>query len=183
MKKHSIFKNINKINCQFSDCKTYRWSFDLEISLNKKEIIFVGLNPSLSNQKFLDNTTKKILKICNNYNYGKIIFINLFALISISPKNLREHYDPIGFLNDRIIDLNLRNWSNSINCDLWLGWGNNGRIFNRDMEFYKILKNHILLKMKRFPRFQRPLFIRKTKQNNPIHPLYCSDNSKLKELI
>ena len=52
-----------EINCSISANKLYRWSLSYEISKSTKEIIFIGLNPSLSDEVFLDNTTKKIIKI------------------------------------------------------------------------------------------------------------------------
>jgi len=176
--------NITKLkiidcNCFFSDCQSYRWSIDLKISLSKKEIIFVGLNPSKSNHAFLDNTTKKIIKICNKYNYGNIKLINLFGLVSTSPKLLQVHNDPIGFLNNKVIENNINYWSKTINCDLWIGWGNKGTLFNRDVQVYKIIKKYIFLKKKKFSRNTKPLHINKTIFNNPMHPLYCPDNSKL----
>lgn len=177
-------RNFSKLkiidcNCFFSNCKSYRWSLNLKISLIKKEIIFIGLNPSNSSQTFLDNTTKKIIKICDKYNYGKIKLINLFGLVSTSPKLLRMHNDPIGFLNNKVIEYNINYWSKSMNCDLWIGWGNKGTLFDRDIQVYKIIKKYISLKKKNLIRNTNPLIINKTKLNNPIHPLYCPDNSKL----
>ncbi len=169
-------------NCFFSDCRSYRWSLDLKISLKKKEIIFIGLNPSKSNKTFLDNTTKKIIKICNKYNYGKIKLINLFGLVSTSPNLLQKHYDPIGFLNNKVIENNLKYWSKSINCDIWIGWGNKGTLFDRDIQVYTIIKKYISFKKKTFARNTELLLISKTKYNNPKHPLYCPDNSKLLKL-
>tara|TARA_Y100001978_G_scaffold81625_1_gene73134 strand:+ start:78 stop:548 length:471 start_codon:yes stop_codon:yes gene_type:complete len=151
----------------------------LKISLKKKEIIFMGLNPSITNEYLLDNTTKKIIKICDKYNYGKIRLINLFGLISPSPKLLQNHADPIGFLNNKVIENNINYWSKSINCDLWIGWGNKGTLFNRDIQVYEIIKKYIFIKNKKFSRNINPLLINKTKYNNPIHPLYCPNDSKL----
>ena len=169
-------------NCFFSDCNSYRWSLDLKISLNKKEIIFIGLNPSKTNETFLDNTTKKIIKICNKYNYGNIKLINLFGLISTSPKLLQRHNDPIGFLNNKVIEHSINYWSKSLNCDLWIGWGNKGKLYDRDIQVYKIIKKYISYKNKNFSRNSKPLIINKTKYNNPVHPLYCPDKSKLFKL-
>ena len=173
---------IIKCDCFFSDCKSYRWTLDLNISFKNKEIIFIGLNPSISNEYLLDNTTKKIIKICDKYNYGKIKLINLFGLISPSPKLLRKHKDPVGFLNNFVVEYSLKHWSQSIDCDLWLGWGNKGNIFERDIQVYKIIKKYISIKKKNFCKYEKPLIIKKTKSNHPIHPLYCPDNSKLLKL-
>ena len=172
-------KKIIGWSCFFSACKYYRWSLELEISLKKKEIIFIGLNPSISNEYLLDNTTKKIINICDKYNYGKIKLINLFGLISPSPKLLKTHADPVGFLNNKVIENNIKYWSKSINCDLWIGWGNKGKLFNRDNQVYKIIKKYISFKEKKFSKDTKPLLIKMTKYNNPMHPLYCPNNSKL----
>ena len=182
MKSKSVrnFTKLKKIidcDCYFSDCMSYRWTLDLKISFNEKEIIFIGLNPSLSNENLLDNTTKKIIKICDKYNYGKIKLINLFGLISSSPKLLITHKDPVGFLNNRVIENSLNYWSKSINCDLWLGWGNKGNLFDRDTQVYTVIKKYISIKNKNFSNNEKPMIINKTKKNNPKHPLYCPDNS------
>ena len=174
-------KNIIGWNCFFSDCKFYRWLLELDISLKKKEIIFIGLNPSISNAYLLDNTTKKIINICDKYNYGKIKLINLFGLISTCPKVLKTHRDPVGFLNNKVIENNINYWSKSINCDLWIGWGNKGKLYNRDIQVYKIIKKYISIKKKKFSKNTNPLLINKTKCNNPRHPLYCPNNAKLLE--
>ena len=77
-----------KKSCNISTCGRYRWTLDLEISEESKQIIFIGLNPSLSSETFTDNTTKKIINISKKYSYGKVKIINLFGLISTSPKSL-----------------------------------------------------------------------------------------------
>ena len=168
----------NKRKCFLSKCKLYRWLLEFEISNNQKELIFIGLNPSLSNNKFTDNTTKKIIKISSFHKYGKLKIINLFALISKNPENLKTHKDPIGLHNNRFIKSSFRYWSVNINCDLWLGWGNKGKLFSRNDDVLKILAKYKKLKHERFLDSYEPLIIRKTKNDNPIHPLYCLDNSK-----
>tara|TARA_B100000212_G_scaffold144551_1_gene108697 strand:- start:524 stop:1048 length:525 start_codon:yes stop_codon:yes gene_type:complete len=170
---------MNKSQCCLSECRQYRWILEFQISNNHKEVIFIGLNPSLSDNKFIDNTTKKIIKISSFHKYGKIKIINLFALISKNPENLKTHKDPIGFYNDLYIKSSLRYWSGNIDCDLWLGWGNKGILFSRNEQVLKILAKYKNFKKQQFLNSYEPLIIRKTKSNNPIHPLYCLDNSKL----
>jgi len=169
--------------CFLSECKVYRWILEIQISKNPKELVFIGLNPSLSDNKFTDNTTKKIIKISSFNKYGKLKIINLFALISKNPENLKTHKDPVGFLNNQFIKSTLRYWSENIDCDLWLGWGNKGKLFSRNEKVLKILEKYKKLKRKRFLDSYGPLIIKKTKHNNPIHPLYCCDNSKFIQYI
>ena len=141
---------LNKRQCSLSECRQYRWILEFEISKNQKELIFIGLNPSLSDNKFTDNTTKKIIKISSFHKYGKIKIINLFALISKNPENLTTHKDPVGFYNDQLIKSSLRDWSKNIDCDLWLGWGNKGKLFSRNKEVLNIIDKYKNLKKKDF---------------------------------
>ena len=170
-----------KINCSISKCKEYRWSLDLDISDIDKKLIFIGLNPSLSNSYFLDNTTKKIIKISDKNNYGKVTIINLFGLISKDPKLLFRHKDPIGKINNKVIKQCMKIWSADFQCNLWLGWGNNGFLLNRNKVIYELINKYYYLKKNNFMNPVGPLLIKKTKFNNPIHPLYCSNNSYLRE--
>ena len=169
---------VNARRCLLSKCKLYRWILEFTSSNNQKELIFIGLNPSLSDNIFTDNTTKKIIKISSFNNYGKLKIINLFALITKNPKNLIKHKDPVGFYNNRFIQSSLRYWSENIDCDLWLGWGNKGKLFSRNEHVLNILYKYQKLKQKKFLDSFDPLIIRKTKYHNPIHPLYCLDNSQ-----
>ena len=174
---------ITSRKCLLSECRLYRWILEFQISNYQKELVFIGLNPSLSDNKFTDNTTKKIIKISTFNKYGKLKIINLFALISKNPENLKTHNNPIGLLNNQFIKSSFKYWSENINCDLWLGWGNKGKLFSRNEQVLKILEKYKKLKQKRFLDFYEPLIIRKTKYNNPIHPLYCCDNSKFIKYI
>ena len=170
-----------QINCSISKCNKYRWSLDIDISDIDRKLIFIGLNPSLSNSYFLDNTTKKIIKISDKNNYGKVKIINLFGLISKDPKLLFLHEDPIGNINNKIIKESIQFWSLDFNCNIWLGWGNNGYLLNRNKVVYEILKKYFYLKKNIFKNPLGPLLIKKTKSNNPMHPLYCRNNSNLYE--
>ena len=133
-------------NCLISANKLYRWSLSYKISKSTKEIIFIGLNPSFSDEVFLDNTTKKIIKISKNNNYGKVKLINLFALISSKPEKLFNHKNPVGYLNNNHIYKNLKHWSEDKNCDLWLGWGNKGKFLNRNKKIAKKIMQYNLIR-------------------------------------
>ena len=173
-------KNLSlERNCLISKNQKYRWSLSYEISASKKEIIFIGLNPSLSDSILIDNTTRKIIKICKKYNYGKLKILNLFALISSNPKKLFTHNKPVGNLNNKFLYENLKYWSENENCHLWLGWGNKGIFLDRNKKVLKGIINFYSIKKDNFKTPLGPLFIKKTIKNNPIHPLYCSDNSAL----
>ena len=172
-----------QIKISRSKCENYRWTLDLNLSDNDYKLIFIGLNPSLSNPYFLDNTTKKIIHISETNNYGKLKIINLFAIISKDPKILFLHENPIGINNDIVIKQSLKFWSENCKCNLWLGWGNNGAFLERNKYVYKLTKKYFHIKKNNFKNSLAPLLIRKTKLNHPIHPLYCRNNSNLVEDI
>ncbi len=172
---------MTKISCFISQCQRYRWELNLNISESNKKLIFIGLNPSLSDTNYLDNTTKKIIRISKNHNYGNVKIINLFGLISKDPKILFHHKNPIGIHANKTIIDSLNYWSSDIKCHIWMGWGNNGYLFNRNKYVYRLLKQYFCLKRNIFINPLGPLLIKKTKLNNPIHPLYCKDNSKLNQ--
>jgi len=167
-------------NCLISANKIYRWSLSYKISKSTKEIIFIGLNPSLSDEVFLDNTTKKIIKISKNNNYGKVKLINLFALISSKPEKLFKHKNPVGYLNNNHIYKNLKHRSEDKKSDICIGWGNKGKFLNRNKKIVKKIMQYDLIRNNNFDNPLGPLFIKKTIKDNPIHPLYCSDDSILK---
>ncbi len=170
-----------QINSSRSKCHTYRWTLDLDFSDKDNKLIFIGLNPSLSDSYFLDNTTKKILHIAQRNNYGKVKIINLFGIISKDPRILFLHENPIGNQNNKVIEESIKFWSENVKCNLWLGWGNNGIYLNRNKYVYKLIKKYFDLKKNNFKNTFGPLLLRKTKFNHPMHPLYCSNNSALIE--
>ena len=176
-------EKLIQIKSSTSNCENYRWTLDLNLSDNEYKLIFIGLNPSLSNSYFLDNTTKKIIHITEKNNYGKLTIINLFAVISKDPKILFSHEDPVGTHNDMVIKKSIKFWSQNFKCNLWLGWGNNGTFLERNKYAYKLIRKHFNSKKSNFKSSLGPLLIRKTKLNQPMHPLYCRNNSNLIEDI
>ena len=61
-----------------------------------------------------------------------------------------------------------------------MGWGNNGAFLNRNKKILKKIMKSYSIKKYNFVNPLGPLFIKKTKKENPIHPLYCPDDSILK---
>ena len=86
----------------------------------------------------------------------------------------------MGHLNNNHINKNLKHWSENKNCDLWLGWGNKGKFLNRNKRISKKIMQYNSIRKNNFDNPLGPLLIKKTIKDNPIHPLYCSDNSILK---
>ena len=107
----------------------------------KKTVIFIGVNPSKANTLKNDRTIIRIINFCSKWNYKNIYVINLFGLISRSPSQLTKSIDPVGKNNDLITLKALEFWRKNINCDLWLGWGDKGQLYRRDLVVLKLIKN------------------------------------------
>ena len=166
--------------CLFSDCKSYRWILKRELLSGKKNLVFIGLNPSKANSFNNDMTLIRIMNFCSRWNYKNIYVINLFGLISKSPIQLSKSKDPIGVNNELVTLISLLFWRENINCDLWLGWGDKGQLNGRDLEVLKIIKNLSNFNSKENNLCKRVLSLGLTKRGNPRHPLYMPNESFLR---
>ena len=166
--------------CLFSKCRFYRWILKRELSIGKKSLIFVGLNPSKANSFNNDRTLVRIINFCSRWDYDNLYVINLFGLISKSPSQLLKSKDPIGRNNDLITLITLQFWRKNINCDLWLGWGDKGQLSGRDHEVLKVIKKLSNLKSNENNYSKRILSLGLSKKGNPRHPLYMPNESFLR---
>ena len=164
----------------FSECRSYRWILKRELLSGKKTVVFIGLNPSKADSVNNDRTLVRIVNFCSRWNYKNIYIINLFGLISKSPLLLSNSKDPIGEKNDLITLKLLEFWSQNINCDLWLGWGDKGNLYSRDRVILKLIKKLSNLKSNENNHSKRILSLGVSKKGNPRHPLYLPKESFLK---
>ena len=158
-----------KSSAKFSNCKEYRWNLTRYINNSKKELIFIGLNPSLADATKNDPTLKRLLGFAEQWGYGSLIVINLFGRVCSSPKLLALFKDPVGSKNDYELNKKIKYWSNNKSCDLWIGWGVNGKLMKRNEK--------ILRKIKKSPK--DPYVLGLTKEKHPLHPLYISKKQTL----
>ena len=91
-------------SCLISTNKEYRWSLSFKINKSKKEIIFIGLNPSLSDLNYIDNTTRKIIKICKGKYSSAEIFINLVNIRRFNIQVFGPGLEKNGYLTVSPID-------------------------------------------------------------------------------
>ena len=150
---------VNK-NAIFSDCRKYRYALSRTWNGKKKTILFIGLNPSTANEKIDDPTIRRCINYAQNWGYGSLLMVNLFAYRATLPSELKNVKNPIGNDNDlHIIELSKK-------ADIAVAaWGNEGTLLNRDKEVKKILPNLMCLKI--------------NKSGQPSHPLYQKKDLKL----
>ena len=166
--------------CLFSECRSYRWILKRQLRSGKKTVVFIGLNPSKANSVNNDRTLIRIVNFCSRWNYKNIYVINLFGLISKSPSKLSKSLDPVGKNNDLITLNALEFWRKNINCDLWLGWGEKGKLYRRDREVLKLIRNFSNSKSNEDNQSKRILSLGFSKNGSPRHPLYMPNESFLK---
>ena len=166
--------------CLFSKCRSYRWILKRELISGQKSIVFIGLNPSKASSVNNDRTLIRIVNFCSRWNYKNIYVINLFGLISKSPSNLSKSLDPVGTNNDLITLNALEFWRKNINCDLWLGWGEKGKLYRRDREVLKLIRDFSNSKSNEDNVSKRILSLGFSKNGSPRHPLYMPNESFLK---
>ena len=166
----------------FSPCGFYRFFLKRELSDSKKEIIFVGLNPSMATKDYEDNTLRRLKSYCYNWGYGTLHVVNLFARIGRNPAELKRQLDPIGKENNHYLDNIICKWSENKLCDLWLGWGVKGHLMNRDVEVVKMLRPYLKKRVDSFVDVNGPMAIGITKDGSPRHPLYVAKFEELKPI-
>lgn len=167
-------------SASLSFCKHYRWWLSRTWGLSHQTLLFIGLNPSLASVSRDDPTLRRIRSFAKEWHYDRLLIINLFARISTSPAFLRRCNDPVGELNDHVIEISLLQWSCSSDWDLCLGWGVGGCWRDRDLNVLDVLQRYQHQRMIRFPSNLGPQSLGQTKGGHPRHPLYLPRQAQLR---
>ena len=125
------------------------------------------LNPSTADDKQDDPIIRRCIFFAKKFGYGSLYVTNLFAYRATDKSEIRQVPNPIGSENDEHI-LRLAH-----KCDKNItAWGNDGSFGDRS----KQIKN--MLTKNSFELFGLKI----TKNNEPAHPLYLPNDSKLTKL-
>ena len=154
---------VNK-NATFSDCRKYRYVLSRTWDSKKKTILFIGLNPSTADEQIDDPTIRRCINYAQNWGYGSLLMVNLFAYRATMPTELKKVKNPIG--NDN--DLHIKELIKKVDLAV-AAWGNEGSLLNRDKEIKKIIPNLMCLKI--------------NKSGQPAHPLYQKKDLQLIKYI
>ena len=151
----SIKNNILR-KAKFSFDKKHRYELSRHWDLNKSDILFIMLNPSIANEDIDDPTIKRLISFTREFKYGGFFVANLFTYITPYSKTLDTS---IG-----LTKLNLKTIKNFVNKvdEVVYAWGNS-------IKEPKELKNFV----------KNPKCFGKNLNGTPKHPLYLSSNSKL----
>jgi len=144
----------NRHGAVISDDNEYRYRLSRTWDTEKPTLAWVMLNPSTADETDNDPTCRRCINFAKDWGYGSIVIVNLFALRTPDPSNLRDHADPVGPENDEYLrDV----------CDeaemVVAAWGANGSLNGRAMEVAELLDGDLHA-------------LDTTKDGHPVHPLY-----------
>ena len=151
-----IIKNNILRNARFSNDKKHRYKLSRHWDLNKPQILYIMLNPSIGNESIDDPTIKRLLSFTRKFDYGGFFVGNLFTYITPNPKTLDTS---IGLTNK---NLNiLHNLVSKVDKVVY-AWGNS---IEEPNEFKKFISG--------------PMCFGKNLNGTPSHPLYLPSSSEL----
>ena len=91
---------IIKKSAILSDCRIYRYSLTRTWDVNKKYVLFIGLNPSTADENYDDPTIRRCVDYAHRWGYGGLVMTNLFAFRATLPIDLKNAKFPIGKENN-----------------------------------------------------------------------------------
>lgn len=149
---------VTSRNATFSECGLYR--YDLTSSLRGGDgtrCVFFMLNPSTASHEHDDPTVRRCMEFGRRWGHSFVDVVNLFALRSPHPKDLRAAADPIGPLNDETIRRRCL-----LSCRIVFAWGRGGDFLGRADQVIRMLRQHEGI---------RQQCLGTTKDGHPKHPL------------
>ena len=147
----------------FSRCGAYRYWLKRRWR-DAPALVFIGLNPSSADAQVDDATLRRIIGFSNDWGFGAVTVVNLFAWRARHPADLKRAPDPVGKRNS----FWLRKMTQGSE-PVVVAWGNHGAYQGRDKATLALLTT--------------PLCLGLTKSGHPRHPLYAPKDTKLLEFI
>lgn len=120
-----------------SDDASYRYRLTRQWDLTGRLLPVCMLNPSTADHEQDDPTIRALTHFGKAWGYGGVVVINLFALRTSSPQEMKRHQWPRGVDNWQHIDQVLAT-ARHTSSPVLAAWGNDGAHWNRqDEEFCK----------------------------------------------
>ncbi len=136
--------------------ETYRYLLRREWDSDAPRVVFVMLNPSRADAVQDDPTLRRCIKFAQDWGYGSLEIVNLFAYRATDPIELKKASDPVGVENDNYLQKAAEGTHQII-----VAWGNHGIFKNRCQEVLELLS-----------RVNQIYCLGVTQQGCPRHPLY-----------
>jgi hypothetical protein len=140
----------------FDSAHLYRYSLWRRWSLERPSLVFVLLNPSQASADTDDPTLRRCLSFAQDWGYGSLEIVNLFAWVTTCPQKLKVVSDPIGPECDRYLLAAVAKAERIV-----VAWGNGGQLYQRDRTVLEWLSAHT------------PIYcLGLNRSGQPRHPLY-----------
>lgn len=149
-------------SAEFSPCREYRYALWRWWDKSNPYLMVIGLNPSTADEKNDDPTIRRCKRFAKDWGFGGLCMANLFALRATNPKDMMNHFRPIGDDNDEW----LSNLSDGSGMTL-AAWGNHGSYMDRDLDVCEFVVGG-----------SRLMCLGKTKPGAPRHPLYVKADTQ-----
>ncbi len=142
--------------CDFSPCRTYRYSLVHEWNPEALRVAFVMLNPSTADENDLDPTLRRCKTFASLWGYGSFVVGNLFAFRATAPRDMKRADDPIGPDNDAHLLAIVKSAHMTV-----AAWGQHGKYRERAASFLWNMRHAHSLHALEY-----------AKDGTPKHPLY-----------
>ena len=161
-----------KSSALISRCGHYRYWLKREWDDQRPPCVFVGLNPSTADAQRDDPTLRRCIGFAQDWGFGGLTLVNLFAFRATDPAVLKKVQDPIGPRTDY--------WLRRIcgeTADIIAAWGNMGamaqlgaRPVRRDQWFERRFGPLLCLGTTQSGAPRHPLYVPKHQVMMPYHP-------------
>ena len=153
-KSNAILKGTQISGAIFSPCRKYRYALWRQWDAGRPDCAFIGLNPSTADEIVLDPTLRRCKGYAQDWGYGGIVMLNLFAYRATDPKDMKAQLDPVGPENDDYI------WAITDAIHMVVcAWGAHGSYQQRDESVIVTIQADMHA-------------LALTKDGHPRHPLY-----------
>ena len=105
----------------FSEDRRYRYLLRRQVGESSRRVLFIMLNPSRADETRNDATIRRCIGFAQDWGFGLLDVVNMFALMSTDPAALLNTKDPVGPDNDAAIRAALESADTVV-----LAWGNHG---------------------------------------------------------
>lgn len=79
----------------------YRYALWHIWDMDKALVMFIGLNPSMINEKSENPTLRRVIQFAKDWGYGGVVMTNLYAYITPYPDELKKCKEPTGAESDK----------------------------------------------------------------------------------
>lgn len=130
---------------------------------------FIMLNPSTADASLDDPTIRRCIGFAKKWGCGSLQVLNLFAVRTPSPLEMRKADDPVGPDNRDAFEQALQ-YMDKDDGPIICAWGANGDYMEQDLQVLGWLDELLL--------DHYPECLGITKEGHPKHPLYLSADSQ-----